>query len=200
MFLSVHVTAIPGLAITLVVIGFNLLGDGLRDALDPGCARDGAWRSPAQNRCWHPRAGIEFASEGRVSRAVDGVTSTSTRAKPSASSAKPAAASPSPRSPSCAWSPRHRAASSAADPVRRRGPPARQPRPPARCARRGYLHDLPGADELARPVLHCRQSDDRSPRGAPRPAWQRGQGRSAAHARPGAMPHAKRVLRSTRSS
>ena len=29
------VTAIPGLAITLVVIGFNLLGDGLRDALDP---------------------------------------------------------------------------------------------------------------------------------------------------------------------
>jgi peptide/nickel transport system permease protein len=35
MFLSVHVTAIPGLAITLVVIGFNLLGDGLRDALDP---------------------------------------------------------------------------------------------------------------------------------------------------------------------
>jgi len=35
MFQSVHVTAIPGLAITLVVIGFNLLGDGLRDALDP---------------------------------------------------------------------------------------------------------------------------------------------------------------------
>jgi peptide/nickel transport system permease protein len=35
MFLSVHVTAIPGLAITLVVIGFNLMGDGLRDALDP---------------------------------------------------------------------------------------------------------------------------------------------------------------------
>jgi peptide/nickel transport system permease protein len=35
MFLSIHVTAIPGLAITLVVIGFNLLGDGLRDALDP---------------------------------------------------------------------------------------------------------------------------------------------------------------------
>jgi ABC-type dipeptide/oligopeptide/nickel transport system permease subunit len=35
MFQSVHVTLIPGLAITLVVIGFNLLGDGLRDALDP---------------------------------------------------------------------------------------------------------------------------------------------------------------------
>jgi ABC-type dipeptide/oligopeptide/nickel transport system permease subunit len=25
----------PGLAICLVVLGFNLLGDGLRDALDP---------------------------------------------------------------------------------------------------------------------------------------------------------------------
>jgi len=25
----------PGLAITVVVLGFNFLGDGLRDALDP---------------------------------------------------------------------------------------------------------------------------------------------------------------------
>ena len=30
-----HVTTMPGLAIMLVVLGFNLLGDGLRDALDP---------------------------------------------------------------------------------------------------------------------------------------------------------------------
>jgi peptide/nickel transport system permease protein len=35
MFQSIHVTLVPGLAITLVVIGFNLVGDGLRDALDP---------------------------------------------------------------------------------------------------------------------------------------------------------------------
>jgi peptide/nickel transport system permease protein len=35
MFLAPHVTAAPGVSITLVVIGFNLLGDGLRDALDP---------------------------------------------------------------------------------------------------------------------------------------------------------------------
>jgi peptide/nickel transport system permease protein len=35
MFAAPHVTTTPGLAITLVVIGFNLLGDGLRDALDP---------------------------------------------------------------------------------------------------------------------------------------------------------------------
>lgn len=35
MFSSPHATTIPGVAITLVVVGFNLLGDGLRDALDP---------------------------------------------------------------------------------------------------------------------------------------------------------------------
>jgi peptide/nickel transport system permease protein len=30
-----HITTIPGLAIMVAVLGFNLLGDGLRDALDP---------------------------------------------------------------------------------------------------------------------------------------------------------------------
>ncbi|MFW5686796.1 MAG: ABC transporter permease, partial [Halanaerobium sp.] len=30
-----HVTTYPGIAIMLSVLGFNLLGDGLRDALDP---------------------------------------------------------------------------------------------------------------------------------------------------------------------
>ncbi len=30
-----HITTFPGMAIALVVLGFNLLGDGLRDALDP---------------------------------------------------------------------------------------------------------------------------------------------------------------------
>jgi ABC-type dipeptide/oligopeptide/nickel transport system permease subunit len=32
---SHHLTTFPGLAILLMVLGFNLLGDGLRDALDP---------------------------------------------------------------------------------------------------------------------------------------------------------------------
>ena len=32
---SPHMALFPGLAIVLTVIGFNLLGDGLRDALDP---------------------------------------------------------------------------------------------------------------------------------------------------------------------
>jgi peptide/nickel transport system permease protein len=32
-----HVSLFPGIAIFLTVMGFNCLGDGLRDALDPGC-------------------------------------------------------------------------------------------------------------------------------------------------------------------
>lgn len=35
LFLAPHIILAPGIAITLTVLGFNLLGDGLRDALDP---------------------------------------------------------------------------------------------------------------------------------------------------------------------
>ena len=35
LFNAPHLLFIPGGAITLTVLGFNLLGDGLRDALDP---------------------------------------------------------------------------------------------------------------------------------------------------------------------
>jgi peptide/nickel transport system permease protein len=35
MFNAPHVALFPGLAIVIVVLAFNLLGDGLRDALDP---------------------------------------------------------------------------------------------------------------------------------------------------------------------
>lgn len=35
LFAAPHVATFPGFAIFLVVLGFNLLGDGLRDALDP---------------------------------------------------------------------------------------------------------------------------------------------------------------------
>jgi peptide/nickel transport system permease protein len=30
-----HLTVVPGLAIAILVLGFNFLGDGLRDATDP---------------------------------------------------------------------------------------------------------------------------------------------------------------------
>jgi ABC-type dipeptide/oligopeptide/nickel transport system permease subunit len=30
-----HISTLPGLAIMVTVLGFNFLGDGLRDALDP---------------------------------------------------------------------------------------------------------------------------------------------------------------------
>jgi len=35
LFTAPHLILVPGFAITLTVLGFNLLGDGLRDALDP---------------------------------------------------------------------------------------------------------------------------------------------------------------------
>ena len=35
MFVAPFIAAVPGLAISIVVLGFNLFGDGLRDALDP---------------------------------------------------------------------------------------------------------------------------------------------------------------------
>jgi peptide/nickel transport system permease protein len=34
-----HLTIFPGVAIAILVLGFNFLGDGLRDALDPASAR-----------------------------------------------------------------------------------------------------------------------------------------------------------------
>jgi peptide/nickel transport system permease protein len=34
-----HLTIFPGLAIALLVLGFNFLGDGLRDVMDPKAAR-----------------------------------------------------------------------------------------------------------------------------------------------------------------
>jgi ABC-type dipeptide/oligopeptide/nickel transport system permease subunit len=36
---ATHVALYPGIALMLVVLGFNLLGDGLRDALDPRVSR-----------------------------------------------------------------------------------------------------------------------------------------------------------------
>jgi ABC-type dipeptide/oligopeptide/nickel transport system permease subunit len=34
-FTAPHLVFFPGIAIMITVLGFNLLGDGLRDALDP---------------------------------------------------------------------------------------------------------------------------------------------------------------------
>jgi len=38
-FSAIHIVTFPGLAIMLVVLGLNLLGDGLRDLLDPRMGR-----------------------------------------------------------------------------------------------------------------------------------------------------------------
>jgi len=39
LFSSPHVVVFPGIAITMTVLAFNLVGDGLRDALDPRLQR-----------------------------------------------------------------------------------------------------------------------------------------------------------------
>ena len=39
LLMAPHITTIPGLAIMLAVLGFNLLGDGLRESLDPRLRR-----------------------------------------------------------------------------------------------------------------------------------------------------------------
>jgi peptide/nickel transport system permease protein len=39
LFTAPHLVFIPGVALTLTVLGFNLLGDGLRDAFDPRLSR-----------------------------------------------------------------------------------------------------------------------------------------------------------------
>ena len=35
MYQAAHITFFPGIMIVIVVLAFNLFGDGLRDALDP---------------------------------------------------------------------------------------------------------------------------------------------------------------------
>jgi ABC-type dipeptide/oligopeptide/nickel transport system permease subunit len=40
-FSAPHLVIFPGIAIMLTVLGFNLLGDGLRDALDPRLTHGG---------------------------------------------------------------------------------------------------------------------------------------------------------------
>jgi peptide/nickel transport system permease protein len=39
LFDAPHLTVVPGVAIAVLVLGFNFLGDGLRDRVDPKLAR-----------------------------------------------------------------------------------------------------------------------------------------------------------------
>ena len=59
----------PGLAIFLVVMGFNLLGDGLRDILDPRIRRAHDGRPLLEVRDLR----VSFATEPGVARVLDGV-------------------------------------------------------------------------------------------------------------------------------
>ena len=63
----------PGLAIFLVVMGFNLLGDGLRDVLDPRIRRAAPMTASLCSRCENLR--VSFATE-RGRRAACSTAST----------------------------------------------------------------------------------------------------------------------------
>jgi len=89
LFTAPHVSVIPGLAILVLVMGINLLGDGIRDVLDPRLksgalsrpvartmvARDNAPVAPARGDAVLELAGLrtEFHAAGQVWRAVGGV-------------------------------------------------------------------------------------------------------------------------------
>ena len=66
--------AAPGLAIFLIVMGFNLLGDGLRDVLDPRLRRERRARWLSCSRC----ADLRVASPPTAGRRRCSTASTST--------------------------------------------------------------------------------------------------------------------------
>ncbi len=57
-----HLTIFPGLAIALLVLGFNFLGDGLRNRLDPKADRPASACGHAEPRTSDPRRGISVSS------------------------------------------------------------------------------------------------------------------------------------------
>jgi peptide/nickel transport system permease protein len=89
LFTHPHVSVVPGLAILVLVMGINLLGDGIRDVLDPRLksgalsrpvARTAVRRTAVPERQDHPGAVLElqgmeteFHVGGQVYRAVGGV-------------------------------------------------------------------------------------------------------------------------------
>jgi len=71
-----HVATVPGLVILLLVIGINLLGDGIRDVLDPRL-RAGVPERPGMATAVGPKVGAEPTAES--GGAVLAVTGLSTR-------------------------------------------------------------------------------------------------------------------------
>ena len=61
-----HLTIFPGLAIAVLVLGFNFLGDGLRDALDPTTGESRVRRTALATRVIRPRRLCAHARCARV--------------------------------------------------------------------------------------------------------------------------------------
>ena len=101
-----HLAIIPGVAIIISVLGFNLIGDGLREALDPEAERP--WLESLFSLS--TTCTSASAPSGGSSTRSTGSRSTSPPARRSGSWASRAAARASPRSP-CSGSSRGTAAS-----------------------------------------------------------------------------------------
>ena len=87
------IIAIPGIAMMITVLGLNLLGDGLRDVLDP---RLRIQQMSLLRRCAASRTASQ-TGQRRDRRGRGCQLRRSTRARSSASSASPARARASPR-------------------------------------------------------------------------------------------------------
>ena len=154
----------PGLAIAGTVLAFNLLGDAIREAIDP--------RSEAADE---RVLDVARPHGGLGGRRWSGRRFPSHRARRWRSSANPDRARASRRCRSWGCCPPRRTSAAI---VALRGPTEASPMPtPAPDARRAHRHDLPGADDLAQPGADDRAPDDR---GA---GVHRGMPRRARHAR-----------------
>ena len=147
----------PGLAIFLTVLGLNLLGDGLRDILDPQS------RSRGYDRCSRWRICVSTSLRARAgTRRSRRSASRSPAARPSAWSANPAAASRSRRSPSWGCCSDRSAIGGGTISFDGRAHRESGRRQCAVCAgARSAPHDLPGAADVAQSAVHGRQSDKR---------------------------------------
>ncbi len=63
MFVAPHVALVPGIMIFLIVISFNLLGDGVRDILDPRLKSGALHRSQPMTQT--DRVNIPAKTEGK---------------------------------------------------------------------------------------------------------------------------------------